>query len=161
VGNVSLLKTKVRGRARDCDRMVQGVKPPRYLYRNRAIDLDVVDVSTQPEGVFQGVPTSSGAVTGTARVVNALSDIGRVQPGEILVVNATDPGWTPVFLIVRGVVIQTGGMLSHASCLSREYGIPSVQLPEAMQLIPNGATITVNGDLGTVTIVGAEDAVRA
>jgi pyruvate,water dikinase len=85
-------------------------------------------------------------------VVKSLSEIGKVQAGEILVVNATDPGWGPVFLMIKGIVPETGGMLSHASCLAREYGFPAVQLADAMRLIPDGATITVDGDLGTVTV---------
>jgi pyruvate,water dikinase len=76
-----------------------------------------------------------------------------VKQGEILVVNATDPGWTPVFLAIRGVVVETGGMGAHASCLAREYGMPCVQLEGAIQLIADGATITVNGDTGQVYLV--------
>jgi pyruvate,water dikinase len=91
-------------------------------------------------------------VTGTARIVRTQKEIGKVRSGEILVCNSTDPGWTPVFVVVQGVVTETGGMLSHASCLSREYGLPSVQIAGAMELIPDGATITVHGDTGRVTI---------
>jgi pyruvate,water dikinase len=57
---------------------------------------------------------------------------------------------------VQGVVTETGGMLSHASCLSREYGLPSVQVADAMTLIPDGATITVHGDTGQVTVHAPE-----
>jgi pyruvate,water dikinase len=94
--------------------------------------------------------------------VKRLKDIGRVSDGEILVCNSTDPGWTPVFMIIKGIVTETGGILSHAACLSREYGFPSVQLEHAMQLIPDGATVTVDGETGKVTIVdGGEEAVVA
>jgi len=51
------------------------------------------------------------------------------------------------------VVVETGGMLSHASCLAREYGFPAVHLPGATKLVADGATITVDGDTGAVTIV--------
>jgi pyruvate,water dikinase len=124
---------------------------PKYLRGTRRIDLDVT--SEDPgDGQLRGVPTSPGVVTGTARVVKALKDIGTVQAGDILVVNATDPGWGPVFLKIKGIVPETGGMLSHASCLAREYGFPAVQLAGAMTLIPDGATITVDGNAGLVTV---------
>jgi len=57
-----------------------------------------------------------------------------------------------VFAVISGIVTETGGLLSHASCLSREYGLPAVQLSKAMKLIPDGATVTINGDTGVVTI---------
>jgi phosphoenolpyruvate synthase/pyruvate phosphate dikinase len=76
-----------------------------------------------------------------------------VKNREILVTNSTDPGWTPVFLVISGIVLETGGMLAHGSCLAREYGFPAVQVANAMRRIPDGATITVNGDTGEVTIL--------
>lgn len=106
------------------------------------------------DGVLRGMPTSPGLMTGTARVVHDLSGIGEVRDGEILVTNSTDPGWTPVFLVIKGVVVETGGILSHASCLAREYGFPAVQLEGATTLIPDGATITLDGTTGTVTVSG-------
>jgi rifampicin phosphotransferase len=122
---------------------------PLFMQHGRPADLGGVDESADP---LQGVPTSRGSVTGIARIVRTQREIGTVASGEILVCNSTDPGWTPVFMVVKGVVTETGGMLSHASCLSREYGLPSVQIAQAMQLIPNGATITVHGDTGRVVV---------
>jgi pyruvate,water dikinase len=108
------------------------------------------------DNVLRGLPTSRGLVTGTARIVKALGEIDRVSPGEILVVNSTDPGWTPVFALIKGVVVETGGMLSHSSCLAREYGFPAAQIEGALHLIPDGATITLNGDTGEVRIEDAD-----
>jgi pyruvate,water dikinase len=152
VRNRTLLHTKITARRRDCERMLdREANLPKYLRGTRRIDLDVT--SEDPgDGQLRGVPTSPGVVTGTARVVKALKDIGTVQAGDILVVNATDPGWGPVFLKIKGIVPETGGMLSHASCLAREYGFPAVQLAGAMTLIPDGATITVDGNAGLVTV---------
>jgi rifampicin phosphotransferase len=75
-----------------------------------------------------------------------------VRSGDVLVCNSTDPGWTPVFSVISGIVLETGGMLAHASCLAREYGFPAVQLPGALGRIPDGALVTVDGDTGTVTL---------
>jgi rifampicin phosphotransferase len=133
---------------------------PVYLVRNMNADLDYDRVPGEelPEGMFKGAGTSGGTIEGTARVIRDLKDIGIVRHGEILIVNATDPGWTPVFLVIAGVVIETGGMLAHASCLAREYGMPAVHLPRAMKLIPDGAGIRVNGSTGTVEILQASEA---
>jgi phosphoenolpyruvate-protein kinase (PTS system EI component) len=57
-----------------------------------------------------------------------------------------------VFHIISGLVLETGGILAHGSCLAREYGLPAVQLARAMTMIPDGATITVSGDGGTVIV---------
>ena len=102
--------------------------------------------------MLRGKTTSTGKVTGTARVVNELSQIGRVKQGEILIVHATDPGWTPVFMLIKGIVLETGGLISHGALLAREYGLPGVQIDGALRLIPDGATITLDGDLGVVII---------
>ena len=60
--------------------------------------------------------------------------------------------WTPVFLVISGLVLETGGGLAHGSCLSREYGLPCVQLANATELIPDGANISIDGAMGLVTI---------
>jgi rifampicin phosphotransferase len=154
IGNHDLTTAKIAARRRDFDRFYnREATLPMYLQRGRPAQFGVVVDPTA--GVFQGSPTSRGVTTGTARVVKRLKDIGRLNAGEILVCNGTDPGWTPVFLIIAGIVTETGGINSHASCLSREYGFPSVQLEGAMQLIPDGATISVDGDTGLVRIVEA------
>jgi pyruvate,water dikinase len=96
--------------------------------------------------------TSKGRYTGRARIIASQKEIGKVQKGEILICPATDPGWTPVFMVISGLVLETGGMLAHGSLISREYGIPAVQIVNAMKRIPDGALITVDGNSGKVTI---------
>jgi pyruvate,water dikinase len=89
-------------------------------------------------------------------------DLGRVRKGDILVTFSTDPGWTTIFLVLSGLVLETGGMLAHGSCISREYGIPAVQVTDAMSLIEDGSTIEVNGDTGEVRVLaGPGEAVPA
>ncbi|PGH26764.1 hypothetical protein AJ80_01528 [Polytolypa hystricis UAMH7299] len=147
-----LARAKITARRRDFHRMLKRETPlPLYLVGSAAADLDTSESAA--DGVHKGIGTAKGKVTATARVVRQLKDIGRVKEGDILVVNSTDPGWTPVFHIVSGIVLETGGILSHGSCLAREYGLPAVQLGRAMELIPDGASVTVNGDAGTVTVV--------
>lgn len=121
--------------------------PPMYMKNNLPVSFD----EDTGDGLH-GVGISKGVVTGPARIVKELRHIGRVQHGDIMVVFATDPGWTPVFLVISGLVIETGGLLSHGASISREYGIPAVQLPGAMQRIPDGAVITINGTTGAIQI---------
>jgi pyruvate,water dikinase len=105
-----------------------------------------------PEGALRGSPASPGTVTGPARTI--LSPHGaQLEPGEILVAPSTDPGWTPLFLTAGGLVMEMGGMMSHGAVVAREYGIPAVVgVPGATERIETGATITVDGSAGVVSI---------
>lgn len=150
--NMPLVAAKIAARKRDILRFdAKEIRPPMHIQHGRAVDLSAP--STDTDGGLRGTGTSPGVITGTARVVKSLSDIGRVKKDEILVVNATDPAWTPAFLVISGIVVETGGMLAHASCLAREYGLPAVQVPDAMSHIPDGATITVDGGTGVVKVL--------
>ncbi len=103
--------------------------------------------------VLAGVAGSPGLVTGVARVMLDLSDPSRLEPGDIIVAPSTDPSWTPLFLAAGGVVTDIGAIGTHAVIVSRELGIPCVpSITDATRRIPDGATITVDGALGTVTI---------
>ena len=83
----------------------------------------------------------------------SLDDIDRVEKGDILVTVATDPAWTTVFSIIGGVVVETGGVVSHAVMISREYGLPCVaNLARACDAIPDGRMITIDGSSGRVVI---------
>lgn len=153
-----LVEARVRGRRRQFERFqAKQYQPPLYL-RDGEEHREEVDVAAVQDGSqLAGIGTSRGIVTGTARVVHDLKDIGRVRAGEILVTNSTDPGWTPVFAVISGLVLETGGMLAHGSCLSREYGLPALTVANATRLIPDGATITVDGGTGRVSLVASGD----
>ena len=108
---------------------------------------------TQDE-VVQGVPGCPGIYQGIARVVTDSHDPTALEPGDILVAPITDPSWTPLFVPAGGVVVDVGAPLSHAIIVSRELGIPCVvSATDATKRIPDGATIEVNGDVGTVTVI--------
>jgi pyruvate,water dikinase len=149
--NRPLTLAKIKARKKNFhDIDTRAVTPSHYLQFGRPA---VVDLPDMGEGGFlKGKTTSVGKVTGTARVVTELKQIGRVNKGEILIVHATDPGWTPVFMMIRGIVLETGGLISHGALLAREYGLPGVQIEGALKLIPDGATITLDGDAGIVII---------
>jgi pyruvate,water dikinase len=148
-----LIDARIAGRQRNWQLLRDGYIPPMYLQDNHFIDLDTPASLETSDGVYKGKPMSQGEVTGIARVIPNQEEIGRVQKGDIMVCDSTDPGWTPAFFVISGLVVQTGGVLSHAACLSREYGLPAVQLPGAVALIEDGTTIAVNGNTGSVRIV--------
>ncbi|MBK9610529.1 PEP-utilizing enzyme [Candidatus Amarobacter glycogenicus] len=104
--------------------------------------------------VLSGFPGCPGQVTGVARVILDPIDPTALEPGDILVAPITDPSWTPLFVSAGGVIVDVGAAQSHAMIVSRELGIPCVpSVTNGTRRIPNGATVTVNGDAGTVTIV--------
>ncbi len=110
-------------------------------------------VANESGDVLQGVPGCPGTVTGIARVILDPGDPLALEPGEILVAPHTDPAWTPLFVPAAGVVVNVGAQVSHAIIVSRELGIPCVVSAKgATDTIVDGATITVDGDAGTVTI---------
>lgn len=106
----------------------------------------------EPAGdALQGTGASAGRVRGRARIIRSVDEAARLEPGDIMVAAATDPGWTAVFPLASGLVIEVGGQLSHAAIVAREYGIPAViNLPGAMQAIRDGQLLEVDGTLGRV-----------
>jgi pyruvate,water dikinase len=103
-----------------------------------------------------GVSPGAGPVTGTARIIpSAEAGLARdVAVGEVLVAPFTDAPWTPLFIPAGAVVVETGGVLSHAATVAREFGIPAVVMcRDATDIIGDGDTVTVDGAAGTVTIV--------
>ncbi|GIQ87903.1 hypothetical protein KIPB_010041, partial [Kipferlia bialata] len=111
-----------------------------------------------PDGALCGLGVSSGTITGTARVIKTISDGHRLQRGDILVAPYSDPGWTSVFNLAAGVVLEVGGNLTHGSVVARELGLPGVvSVAKACTHIPDGATITVDGTLGYVMVHAEEE----
>ena len=128
---------------------------PRILLGNgetfyEGMTADAADAGTD---VLVGQAVSPGVVEGIVRVVLDPRN-AQLQPGEILVCPATDPGWTPLFMTAGGLVMEIGGMITHGSVVAREYGIPAVVgVADATARIASGQRITVDGSAGTVTIL--------
>jgi pyruvate,water dikinase len=143
------IEIRVRARRRVYERYTHR-EPPKYIRGWQAFDDDRLPDDGQG---LRGMAASSGVVTGRARICRSLDEIGNVEKGDILITIATDPAWTTVFSIIGGVVVETGGVVSHAVMISREYGIPCVaNLAQACDLIPDGQTITVDGRSGRVVV---------
>jgi pyruvate,water dikinase len=101
--------------------------------------------------VVRGAPASPGRVTGRVRVVLGVGSFEALQPGEILVAPATNPGWTPLFSRAAAVVTDTGSVMAHASLVAREYGIAAVVgTGNATRVLRDGDLVTVDGSAGTV-----------
>ena len=105
--------------------------------------------------VLTGVPTAGGRHTGPARVVTSLATAGEIGPSDVLVLAAADVTWTPLLLRAGAVVTETGGMLSHASIVAREFGLPCVACVEGATAIPEGALVSVDGAAGEVIVLDA------
>jgi pyruvate,water dikinase len=102
-----------------------------------------------------GGGSAPGVVEGIARVIMTEAELGELEAGEILVAPGTSSQWTPAFEIVKGIVTDGGGALSHACIVAREYGIPAVTgTQEATTKIKTGDRVRVDGDLGVVFISG-------
>ena len=127
----------------------ENVTPPKFLKGNCELDDPAQSYKTE----LTGIPASQGVLTGPVRVLDRIDDIWRVRTGEILVVPRTDPGWTPVFGKIGGLITETGGLLSHGAVVSREYRIPAVtNIPNACRIFKTGQTVTIDGSKGTVCI---------
>jgi pyruvate,water dikinase len=102
---------------------------------------------------LRGTGASAGVIRGTARVVFGPDDFGRVGPGDIVVATASNPGWVPLFATAAGFVTDTGGVLSHAAVVAREFGIPAVVgTREGTKRIADGRQIEIDGTTGVVRL---------
>jgi pyruvate,water dikinase len=102
---------------------------------------------------WRGVPVSPGLVRGPVRVVLTPDQLDRTAPGDILVTRSTDPGWTPVFGQLGGLVMERGGQLSHGSVVAREYGLPAVVgVPHITQHLRDDDLVLLDGLTGSLTL---------
>jgi len=117
------------------------------------IPVPVVDGDGPPSVTVSGVGVSPGVVEGIARVVTDAACCD-VEPGEILVTPATDPSWSSIMFISAALVVDIGGVLSHAAIVARELALPCVvDTKTGSRLIHTGDRCRVDGTNGTVTIL--------
>jgi pyruvate,water dikinase len=101
--------------------------------------------------VWRGVATGTGLARGRVRVLRHPAEREALLPGEILVAPSTDPGWTPLFLQAAGLVVETGGYMSHGAIVAREFALPAVvNLPGIMAMLRDGDEVEVDGRCGEV-----------
>jgi len=127
--------------------------PPRVMTSEGEVLSGEYDTGSVPQGALAGIPASSGTIEGRARVILRMED-ADIEEGDILVTAFTDPSWTPVFVSIKGLVTEVGGMMTHGSVIAREYGLPAVVgVESATRLIEDGQRIRVNGAEGYVEIL--------
>ena len=92
--------------------------------------------------------------TGPVRLVSNISEMDKVQPGDVLVTDMTDPNWEPVMKRASAIVTNRGGRTCHAAIIARELGIPAVVgCGDATELLKDGTLVTVScaeGDTGNI-----------
>ena len=113
-----------------------------------------LDGAQENSSVLRGMPASAGTFEGEATVVSGQENFALVEPGSLVVCEATSTTWTPLFPKIRGIVTETGGMLAHAAIAAREYGIPAVVgVWNATAHIDTGDIVRIDGEQGTVELV--------
>ena len=126
----------------------------------RALGLAVGEMFTDSElsheeTVIRGLAASTGVREGPARRVKGPADFDRIRQGDVLLTEATTEAFNILLPLLAGIVTDSGGALSHAAIVAREYGIPGVVgTRDATERIADGAWVSVNGDTGEVSVLG-------
>lgn len=124
--------------------------PPRVMTSDGEILTGAYKRENLPAGAIAGIAVSSGVVEGRARVILNMED-ANLEDGDILITAFTDPSWTPLFVSLKGLVTEVGGLMTHGAVIAREYGLPAVVgVENATKLIKDGQRIRVNGTEGYI-----------
>jgi phosphoenolpyruvate synthase/pyruvate phosphate dikinase len=138
---------------KDAFRSYQALTPPRVLTSEGEAIAGVYRRNDAPTGALIGLPVSAGTIEGRARVILDMAE-ADLEPGDILVTAYTDPSWTPLFVAIKGLVTEVGGLMGHGAVIAREYGLPAVVgVEHATRLIRDGQRIRVHGTDGYVEIL--------
>jgi pyruvate,water dikinase len=138
---------------KDAFNSYQALAPPRVLTSDGEVIAGTYGRVDVPAGALVGLPVSAGTIEGRARVILNTAE-ADFEVGDILVTAYTDPGWTPVFFAIAGLVTEVGGLMTHGAVIAREYGLPAVVgVEQATQLIRDRQRIRVNGTDGYVEIL--------
>ncbi len=138
---------------KDAFRSDQALTPPRVLTSDGEAVAGSYRRDDLPAGALIGLPVSAGTIEGRARVILDIAE-ADFEMGDILVTAYTDPSWTPLFVAIKGLVTEVGGLMTHGAVIAREYGLPAVVgVEHATRLIHDGQRIRVHGTDGYVVIL--------
>jgi rifampicin phosphotransferase len=138
---------------KDAFRSYEALTPPRVLTSDGEGIAGTYRRDDLPAGALVGLAVSAGTIEGRARVILDMAD-ADLEPGDILVTAYTDPSWTPLFVAIKGLVTEVGGVMTHGAVIAREYGLPAVVgVEHATRLIRDGQRIRVHGTDGYVEIL--------
>jgi pyruvate,water dikinase len=134
-------------------KLFEKLTPPRIITSDGEIITGRYKRENLPANAIIGLPVSSGVIEGRARVILNMED-ADLEDGDILVTRFTDPSWTPLFVSIKGLVTEVGGLMTHGAVIAREYGLPAVVgVENAAKLIKDGQHIRVHGTEGYVEIL--------
>jgi len=138
---------------KDAFRSYGALTPPRVLTSDGEVVAGAYRRDDLPAGALVGLPVSAGTIEGRARVILDMAE-ADLEAGDILITAYTDPSWTPLFVAIKGLVTEVGGLMTHGAVIAREYGLPAVVgVEHATRLIRDGQRIRVHGTDGYVEIL--------
>ncbi|MFK9117123.1 phosphoenolpyruvate synthase [Peribacillus castrilensis] len=134
-------------------KLFEKLTPPRVITSDGEIIVGEYKRGNLMAEAIVGLPVSSGVIEGRARVILNMED-ANLEDGDILVTTFTDPSWTPLFVSIKGLITEVGGLMTHGAVIAREYGLPAVVgVVNATKLIKDGQRIRVNGTEGYIEIL--------
>ncbi|AAS42047.1 MULTISPECIES: phosphoenolpyruvate synthase [Bacillus] len=134
-------------------KLYEKLTPPRIMTSDGEIITGKYKRENLPADAIVGLPVSSGVIEGRARVILNMEE-ANLEEGDILVTAFTDPGWTPLFVSIKGLVTEVGGLMTHGAVIAREYGLPAVVgVENATKLIKDGQQIRVHGTEGYIEVL--------
>jgi pyruvate,water dikinase len=147
------LDYQIISKRKDEYKFYEKLTPPRVITSDGEIIAGEYKRENLPAEAIVGLPVSSGVIEGRARVILNMED-ADLEEGDIVVTSFTDPSWTPLFVSIKGLVTEVGGLMTHGAVIAREYGLPAVvNVENATKLINDGQRIRVNGTEGYVEIL--------
>jgi pyruvate,water dikinase len=147
------LDYQIISKRKDEYKLFEKLTPPRVITSDGEIITGKYKRENLPPNAIVGLAVSSGAIEGRARVILNMED-ADIEEGDILVTAFTDPSWTPLFVSIKGLVTEVGGLMTHGAVIAREYGLPAVVgVENATRLIKDGQRIRVNGTDGFVELL--------
>lgn len=147
------LDEKIITQRKDDYKIYEKLTPPRVLTSDGEIITGQYKRENMPAEAIVGLPVSSGVIEGRARVIFNIED-ADLEDGDILVTPYTDPSWTPLFVSIKGLVTEVGGLMTHGAVIAREYGLPAiVGVEKATHRIKDGQRIRVHGTEGYIEIL--------
>ncbi|GCE30030.1 putative phosphoenolpyruvate synthase [Dictyobacter alpinus] len=147
------LDDQIISQREDAYTFYEKLTPPRVITSDGEIMAGKYKREHLPAEAIVGLPVSSGVIEGRARVILRMED-ADLEDGDIVVTTFTDPSWTPLFVSIKGLVTEVGGLMTHGAVIAREYGLPAVvNVQNATRLIHDGQKIRVNGTEGYVEIL--------
>jgi pyruvate,water dikinase len=147
------LDYEIISKRKDEYKLYEKLTPPRVITSDGEIIVGKYKRENLPAEAIVGLPVSSGVIEGRARVILNMED-ANLEDGDILVTSFTDPSWTPLFVSIKGLVTEVGGLMTHGAVIAREYGLPAVVgVENATKLIKDGQRIRINGTDGYIEIL--------